>query len=197
MTIRRNFIAVLIVLGITVYATAASSALVKYNFSQNGFDEAAILTGMFEADDLDGDGILTDLDGIITTFSVEFSGNSIVPAFILDSTDDFSKFEVQYELDGDPFGGISSDEHFFVFGSNFSIFIGSDALGECVNEFCGVVTTTDGESTTISLESVTVSAVPLPAAVWLFGSGLFGFMGKRLIKSFYSLVKPKSSFLSV
>lgn len=180
---RKNFIAVLVVLGISMYATI-SLAVTKYNFSQSGFVDGAVLTGMFVAEDLDGDGVLTDLDGIITAFSVEFSGNSIVPAFILDSADDFSKFEVSYDLDDGPLGGTASEESLFALGSNFSVFVGSNALGECENGFCGVVTTTLGEPTTVSLDSVTVSAVPLPAAAWLFGSGLLWLIGMRQ-KSFY------------
>jgi hypothetical protein len=181
MMIRQKFITVLVVLGISMYTTA-SLATTKYNFSQSGFDEGAILTGMFEAEDLDGDGVLTDLDGMITAFSVEFSGNSIVPAFTLGSADDFSKFEVMYDLDDGSLGGTASEEMLLVLGSDFSVFVGSDALGECENEFCGVVGASLGEPTTISLDPVTVSAVPLPAAAWLFGSGLLWFIGMRLKK---------------
>jgi hypothetical protein len=182
MMIRKNFIAVLVALGMSIYATT-SLAVTKYNFSQSGFDDGAILTGMFEAEDLDGDGVLTELDGIITVFSVEFSGNSLVPAFILDSTDDFSKFDVVYDLDDESLDGATSDESLFAFGSDFSVFVGSDPLGECENGFCGVVNTTFGEPVTVSLEPVIVSAVPLPQGSWLFVSGLLGLIGKRLKKA--------------
>jgi hypothetical protein len=71
---------------------------------------------------------------------------------------------------------------------------GTDVPDECKNSYCAFVFV-NGVNTepSYSFEAVTVSAVPLPAAVWLFGSGLFGLVGMRQVKSFYmlSLMTPQ------
>ncbi len=54
----RKIIAVLVVLAFSVCNTA-SAAVIKYNFSQSGFDSGGILTGTFEGEDLDGDGSIS------------------------------------------------------------------------------------------------------------------------------------------
>ncbi len=194
---RKKFITVLVVFGMTVCG-AASSAIVKYNFSQTGFDDGAIVTGMFEGEDLDGDGFLAGNDGIdvidgsneITAFNMAFSGNSIVPAFTLGLAElDF----MAYELAGSPFSDssfiaalnpdFSPGQEAFFFGTGN---IGTDFCED--DKKCGFVFNVNKgviEGTSISFELVTVSAVPLPAALWLFGSGLFGLIGMRQIKSFH------------
>ncbi len=189
---RKKFIAVLVVLGISVCGTA-SSTVVKFNFYQSGFDEGAVVTGMFEGEDMDGDGFLVAQDKAfgppfeVTDFNMKFSGNSIVPAFTFDFSD-FSNAispSLVYDLNDGPFLGGSSLEAFAVIQN-------TDASGVAVDDF-GILLLSDGRtvvfssegSGTFSSELIKVSAVPLPAAVWLFGSGLLGLIGMRQIKSFY------------
>ena len=55
----------------------------------------------------------------------------------------------------------------------------TQTLNDCTNNpYCGGSVNTDASGTTGAwMESVTPAAVPVPAAVWLFGSGLFGLLG--------------------
>jgi hypothetical protein len=189
MMFRKKIIAVLVVLGISVCGTA-SSTVVKYKFSQSGYDEGAIVTGMFEGEDVDGDGFLTFRDGDLAGFSMEFSGNSIVPAFtsnfISPTTD-----AVIYELNGGPLGDFPDENSPFgtgeiIFTQHFSA--GFDVNKDlCGGKFCGVVNgLADSSPYTISSELVKVSAVPVPAAVWLFSSGLLALFGVQRNKSKFS-----------
>ena len=190
---RNDLISVLVVFGITVCGTA-SSAVIKYNFSHSGFADGGIVTGMFAGEDVNDDGFLVGNEGSagsneITDFNMAFSGNSIVPAFAL-GFDNF-RFLV-YRLDGGPLG--DSDGELIAASSDFDtagLYIpqgfstGTDIPDECKNSYCAVVFVPGVKfEPNYSFELVTVNAVPLPAAIWLFGSGLFGLIGMRPIKSF-------------
>jgi hypothetical protein len=180
---RKKFIAVLVVLGISVCGTAAS-AIVKYNFSQSGFDEGAIVTGMFEGEDIDGDGFLVGLEDSdfkeVTAFNMAFSGNSIVPAVEFD-LDDLVVLSLN----------LSSGDLIDLFAQSngssglIEYFPAGPVSGVCKSCTAIVLSTEDpivDVRETFSLESVKVSAVPLPATVWLFGSGLLGLFGMARIK---------------
>jgi hypothetical protein len=184
---RNNLIAMLVVLGMTVCG-AASSAIVKYNFSQSGFDDGAIVTGMFAGEDLNGDGFLVGNEGVggfneVTDFNMEFSGNSIISAFTL-GLDDLVL--LAYDVTGDSLlgseGGVeiidvmrsnASEDLSFIFGE----------VGTCGgNRTCGIVFRSTEVEPSFSFELMTENAVPLPATVWLFGSGLLGLFGMARIK---------------
>ncbi len=64
-------------------------------------------------------------------------------------------------------------------GSNFSI----DLLNLDPNGFNGFTNTTSFTVDTLNINVTGVSAVPVPAAVWLFGSGLIGLFGFARKKS--------------
>jgi hypothetical protein len=193
---RNDLISVLVVFGITVCGTA-SSTVVKYNFSHSGFADGAIVTGMFEGEDLNDDGFLVGNEGPagsneITDFNMAFSGNSIVPAFALG----FDEFEfLAYRLDGGPLGDSSNELIAALSDSDAGLYIpqgfssGTDVPDECKNSYCAFVFVPGVKfEPNYSFELVTVNAVPLPAAIWLFGSGLFGLIGIRPIKSFYKTI---------
>jgi hypothetical protein len=200
MMCRKKIIAVLIVLGMTICGSA-SSTIVKYNFTQSGFDDGAIVTGMFAGEDLDGDGFLVGNegpDGIneITDFNMAFSGNSKVPAFTINMAGfDF----LVYRLDGGSLGDIEDEDELiaapsFDADTTAGVYLpngfssGTNVPDQCKNSYCAFVFVTDVDfepnNISYSFESVTVSAVPLPAAAWLFGSGLLGLIGVRQIKNF-------------
>jgi hypothetical protein len=195
MMCRNYFLLCLLVLGISVCGTA-SSTVVKYNFSQSGYDEGAIVTGMFAGEDLNGDGFIVGNEGPdgfneVTAFNMEFSGNSIVPAFTL-GIDSISVGIVAYSLEG---GGLLGDDageeiagsgvvdsSFFLYNTGGPV-TGTNIPDGCSKSFCGLVVATDIPSAeNYSFEPVIVSAVPLPIAVWLFSSGLLGLIGMRQIK---------------
>ena len=56
-----------------------------YNFTDNGFDEGAMVTGFFEASDYSpANGQISSFDGEVTDFGMSFAGNSLEPAITLD-----------------------------------------------------------------------------------------------------------------
>ena len=57
-----------------------------YLFTQAGYSAGATATGAFTGNDLNNDGIINSLEGEVSSFSLSFSGNSIVSAFTLDAT---------------------------------------------------------------------------------------------------------------
>lgn len=76
----------LIALGLAslLIASPALAIPIRYEFSQDGYEEGATVSGWFFADDLDGDGQIAQLGGVgseLVAFMMSFSGNSIVPAF--------------------------------------------------------------------------------------------------------------------
>ncbi len=92
----------------------ALSSRVRFEFTQKGFPEGAIVTGSFEGEDINNDGKLNQqTDNEITLFHMAFSGNSSVPAFttkFIKNDEDFGEFRgfapgLIYRLDGGPLGG--------------------------------------------------------------------------------------------
>ena len=187
---RKKFIAMFFVLGISMCGTTTAS-IVKYNFSQSGYDEGAIVTGMFEGEDVDGDGYLvSDISELslseVTAFNMKFSGNSMVPAFSLGLAD---LQILSYGLNGGPLG--DSRRELISAAANSDLDAGftiiSDETGEDDNLITSVVFLQDSPISNSS-ELVIISAVPLPAAVWLFGSGLLGLIGINKSKLSANLV---------
>jgi hypothetical protein len=141
---------------------------------------------MFEGEDMNEDGFLVGNEGSgglneITAFNMKFSGNSIVPAFTLDFSD-FSNSNsgfLVYELNEGPFLGDSGGEVVAAFGT-----LGTREEFGILPDSGRTAVFSKG-SVTFSSELIKVSAVPLPIAVWLFGSSLLGLIGMRQIKSFY------------
>jgi hypothetical protein len=70
------------------------------------------------------------------------------------------KFDFSIDIDGWNGAGVDKGNPAFVFGTLVAQVCDAPGLG-CVNE-------------SISISGSTVSAIPLPATVWLFGSGLIG-----------------------
>ena len=62
------------------------------------------------------------------------------------------------------------DESFFEVGASFN-----EIIQNVTSIYIGADLTTSLETT--ALDNVQVGAVPIPAAVWLFGSGLIGLIG--------------------
>ena len=54
---------------------------------------------------------------------------------------------------------------------------GPDVSGGVTVEFTAICGADEGCFSNLAIDNVTVSAVPVPAAVWLFGSGLVGLIG--------------------
>lgn len=157
-----------------VFSSSINAAPVGYNFIQNGYDEGAFVTGMFWGDDLNNDGQLSWFQGEVTDFMMDFSGSSLVGSFSLN----FSQlFGLVYDLDGGPLGdGITIDVEGI--GANSGLYSYGTGQGATGTDG-GTVFDQNSGLTSVSPELVQVSlkAVPIPAAVWLFGSGLLGLVG--------------------
>lgn len=67
-----------------------SVALPLYTFSQEGYSEGARISGWFEGEDFDHDGQIASFRDEVFNFHLEFSGNSLVPAFSADQTNPFA-----------------------------------------------------------------------------------------------------------
>ncbi len=96
-----------------VLSQPAFSSRVRFEFTQTGFSEGAVVTGSFEGEDINNDGQLSQqTDNEITLFHMAFSGNSSVPAFttkFIKNDKDFGEFRgfapgLIYRLDGGPLG---------------------------------------------------------------------------------------------
>lgn len=180
-----------LLLFLLVSFTSVDAAPVSYNFSHSGFDEGASVTGMFTGEDLDGNGKLSSFRGELIDFKMRFSGNNLVPAFSLGFAD---LVGIIYGLDSESLGDDSSGnnpegiEVYLGRGSNVGVFSYAVAgplnpqigpVVECgTGVDCAVVSDGQGNvSYSQQLVLVSPKPVPLPATVWLFCSGLIGFLG--------------------
>lgn len=173
--------------GLFFSASATNAAI--YAFSQDGFAGGGIVTGLFEGADLNNDGFIqgtTFIEGLaeISAFSVSWSGNGFMPAFsqTLSDLTHFS-YNTSKSVLGDVFPeGIATNW----FGQSGYQYL----TGQGVNSFTAgyVVDAATGEYLeTFNLVSVVPATVPVPGAVWLFGSALAGFVSVKRRKVAASL----------
>ncbi len=158
--------------------SSLEAAPVRFTFLQDGFDEGARVTGSFTGDDMNNDRRIGESE--IINFSMEFSGNSIVPAFSLEFSDTRPENSLgfAYDLDGGPLGDASGEGIEII--SNDFFYQDIPGPGTFCDVRCGTVIETDFfDNKSNSFQLVQVSAVPVPISIWLFGSGLFGLFGMR------------------
>ena len=162
---------------------STSTSAITYNFYQDGYTDGAFVSGTFELEDYDLDGQLSSFEGELIDFSMAFSGNSLVNAFSI-SHIETNNNEVVYNLydlgdflGDDTYTYYSSDEQIAATtGAGLLYGAGAALGGLCLSGLeCGIVNN-DGAGD-YTYEMVVVSSVPVPAAVWLFGSGLVGLIG--------------------
>ncbi|MBD5780033.1 VPDSG-CTERM sorting domain-containing protein [Pelagicoccus sp. NFK12] len=82
---------------LTLAATSSQAVSISYDFTQGGYEEGAVVTGSFTAEDINTDGQIDGFSGEVSDFSMSFSGNSLVAAFDLLFVDLFS---LVYDMDG-------------------------------------------------------------------------------------------------
>ncbi|WP_446810778.1 hypothetical protein ACH50O_04150 [Methylomonas sp. 2BW1-5-20] len=173
-------------LALTVVAalTASGANAAVYNFVQTGFDDGATISGSFTVNDADNSGQINVGSAIwgmnfneISAFSLSFSGNSIVGAFTHNLADlSAMVYNVGSPYLGDEIGGAQQE----LIATNYFGSTGFDYYsGMGFGGFGGAVFDKANNATSYSYEliSVTPAAVPVPGAIWLFGSVLAGFVG--------------------
>ncbi len=195
------FYSIFLLLGMLFSATT-TAALLNFNFTHGGFDEGWVVSGSFSGEDLNNDGILGSSNQEVTSFKFQFSQNGVVfPQFNVDTGGGFG---IAYVLDGGPLGDnieeIISVTDFPDFGDVyqlvpvggafplalhiinsgpdiFSSFSVDDGVINA-NGFSGV----SANSTEFAMVTPAMSTVPVPSAVWLFASALFGLFNIKRIQ---------------
>jgi hypothetical protein len=172
------------VAGLLIWAVSAAEAMpLAFNFTQSGFSEGAVITGTFVGEDLDMDGQLSSFDGEIISISMAFSGNSLIPAFNLDSSGSLS--DLVYDLDNgllgdDPAEGIQ------IFNLAFSYQAGAGPLASCLDPgVCGEVGAIEvSPDTTLALVTVTPTAASEPATALCIAAGFLGLVWNHRRKAY-------------
>jgi len=122
-----------------------------------------------------GNDVIGPVDGAGS--SVSFSMSQTLPA---DYWNDYHTFAIQFSQNA--IGSADDTADFFIDGVLIWNDIGRDAMyssGNSLIGFGGVSTLGTGEANYdyIRFDDGSVGVVPIPAAIWLFGSGLIGLVG--------------------
>ncbi|MDD2800508.1 MAG: VPLPA-CTERM sorting domain-containing protein [Methylococcales bacterium] len=161
--------------GLAMSAPVANAAI--YNFTQTGYEEGATIFGSFEANDLTSNGkiegsIYSNFSEI-SAFTVSFSGNSLVSAFTHSLSNlEFLIYNPARSVLGDQGQEVIATNWFGTTGFFYITGVGTGEQGGYVENL-----DTGLWSHSENLVNVTPAAVPVPGAVWLFGSALAGFIG--------------------
>ena len=169
-----KFLTAAIIIGFMMASTAQASL---YTFSQTGFEEGASISGSFEGTDLNSSGLIQQDE--LSSFSFSWSGNSLVSAFSQSLSDlNFFSYNPSRSVLGDANPEIIASNWFTTTGFAYVSGVGAGSQGGSVLDL-----TLGTESATTNLVQITPSAVPLPGAIWLFGSALLGLIGVKRRKN--------------
>lgn len=83
-----------------IYFSPVNASPVSFDFTHDGFELGATVTGSFSGEDLNENGKLEAEFGEIYVFEMYFSGNASVTTFSLELADS-SVFDFTYDLDGE------------------------------------------------------------------------------------------------
>ena len=143
-----------------------------------GADEPGTITGYFNVDT--DTGLLDSFEVRTTDETIGFSGREYSSA---DST--VAGTVVSINPGGDTLLELTADDTVVLYESQLRLWFDGDVFADTGT--LPIFTRTDGSSTFPSaelegenvryVEGGAISAVPLPAAAWLFGSGLLGLIG--------------------
>jgi len=149
----------------------------QYTFSQGEFDEGASISGSFVGNDANNDNLLTLTE--ISAFNLSFSGNSIVSSFT-HTLADLSAFSFQL-ADNNTLGesGLEGLATRWFETTGFTYVSGVSTNGQQGAGIINWEASAEGDIFTESPNSISVNAVPVPGAIWLFGSVLIGFIGLK------------------
>ena len=163
-------------------AAAGQSQAATFSYSQAGYAEGAIFSGSFEAVDLDANGQISSFSGEVSSFSGSFSGNSLIDAFTVTTTD---LIGLVFDLNSDnilgngttgSIEGILASTGVFGFqggaGPGPSCSAPGDACGRI--DFFGDAVLSDFSSSNILVNAGAIAPVPVPGALPLMISALAG-----------------------
>lgn len=178
----KKLILLLLAVGMSLSVSSVNAGL--YTFSQVGFEEGAYVTGSFEGTDLNDDGVISfgSLAPAqeLTAFSLSFSGNTIASAFT-HGLSDITFFG--YGLDTNPETlGDDLAEGLATRWFNATDYTYVSGLAPNAQYGGGIVNWASGLDTN-SDHLISVNAVPVPGAIWLFGSALAGFLSMKRRKA--------------
>jgi hypothetical protein len=154
------------IIGLMVLPMQAQAT--TYLFTQAGYSAGATATGAFTGNDLNNDGIINSLEGEVSSFSLNFSGNSIVDAFSLDAS----------SLIGLYYGPAA----FSIITASVPQFLLNSGPGGSCTPVCSVVIAPSGID--FAAQSPTVSAVP-EATTWALLITGFAAVGYALRRRSY------------
>jgi len=163
-----------------VMALSSSSAFAaSFRFTQGGYSDGGVITGAFDATDLNNNGAISSFDGEVTGFSLSFSGNAIVGSFNHSLSD---LRGLVYDL-GSGFIGDGATGAVEGLASNWfgaSGFDFASGLGP-TGVFGGRVIDIASGASSSTRELIAVTAVPEPEtyAMLLAGLGLLGGLARR------------------
>ena len=164
-----------------LFAPLSNAYAITVDYFTGGFEEGAFVQGYFSGN-VPSSGVMGRSD--LSDFSFSFSGNSLIPAFSVN----FSEFLAAdpaynglnyYTVNGGlPAGSLVMNLINGTYGVQLQSDSPQDPCGVGLT-YCGLIQSVVVGTTAISYGpmTVTASAVPIPAAVWLFGSGLLGLVG--------------------
>lgn len=150
----------------------------SFGFFQGGYDEDAFVTGMFSGVDADGDGTLFSFPSLaseISTFSMSFSGNSLVDPFAV-QLDELAFFGLAYELDGVGLGDNLDEGVAFIASSGFGFSAGPVPLltDVCPGPGCALVDNPAGVKSTSEALIVVTKEVPEVSSLSVLTVGHLG-----------------------
>ncbi len=174
----------LISLAMFAFEAAAATQTMNINWSGASFGNSASATGHITFDDnAVGDGISSTGNWLaVTDFGMTIAGASSGNGsfglsdfswmyFWTPSTLDFTKELIGQPLtNGSTFGNTGGG-----IGGDFNIF--ASTVGAPSGTWYFTLTTNGGAGDQMLVTSIAPSSVPVPAAVWLFGTGIAGLMG--------------------
>lgn len=178
---KKGYLKLVMLAALALSASAANATL--YTFNQTGFEEGASISGSFELNDLNANGhIMAGKPFLgynlneISSLTLSFSGNSLVGAFTHTLSD---LTLLSYKLSDNVLGNdlLPAQE---LIGTNWFSEVGY-AYSAGIGTGFGWAEVEDLETgvKSFSENNLVVNAVPVPGAVWLFGTGLAGFLGLK------------------
>jgi hypothetical protein len=178
----KKLLCALFTLTVIVFAGLPANAM-TYHFSQTGYTGGGVITGSFDAVDLNADGQIASFAGEVTAFSLNFSSDYIVGNFSHSMGD---LYGLVYDIGSGFIGdgnagyteGLASNWLMSSVGYSYASGLGPNS------SYGGIVTdlATGASSSTQNL--IAVSSVPLPSALLLFGPALagLGMLRRKFVK---------------